>query len=562
MPDSESTQIRSGKNDKIIQVRRLPATKTIHAHQLGLTLAMLLIILNIFMDAMQGNVLSINLKLFFLILFAYGTYVGGFFLLVAGILAIVSIFAGASLSNEVWPTLFLFSRWYLIAYVAGSIFADLYNFLLLLFISSYDNKTTKISFAYDTSKAFNIIKSPLEHEERAFKALELEDKLKSRRLYDYQLENPPKHPYTIAFIANPILARNLNANNNGNLDQNGDVEFQPDPIMKDQTLFLRTVDRALHSFETNEVLGQPEIWSRVRIITVFEPELRDSQSQDHWLVDGGDLTRIDEQIVTNLLQPQEGMVARSKQIMVDALKKSNLPINSTPEEFIQEVDVIYALSASPSYTRSTAQFTDYPDYKNESLLKSGKGEDFTFDLEPRLFDKPKVKVPKESKKEKKVHEYYATYPGRIALNVLSATQKTFVHEFAHAMSSAINGAIADEYADEFELIRAEKDLEATTKQPFYVNRIERNHDNNGGFVPVPQSFVKYNHIPFYSDLEHPSAEENWYGYFPARPSANLPCTMDSSVGPHRFDKLIKSFMYDRLTTKINRPAKTAIFATR
>ena len=44
-----------------------------------------------------------------------------------------------------------------------------------------------------------------------------------------------------------------------------------------------------------------------------------------------------------------------------------------------------------------------------------------------------------------IHDYYTNHPGRVALNVLEASSKTYVHEFAHAMSSNIHGAIVDEY---------------------------------------------------------------------------------------------------------------------
>jgi len=194
------------------------------------------------------------------------------------------------------------------------------------------------------------------------------------------------------------------------------------------------------------------------------------------------------------------------------------------------------------------------------------------------------------------HDKYAIVPGRVALNVLGANAHTYIHEFGHAMSSAINGAIVDEYFDKYHILKAGDDekrkslsspefeskeetstvadempeplktgglynlddifLEGDVRTPFYINRLEREQSENGMVKPIPKIFVRYNKIKiYYSDLAHPSSEENWEGYFPERQSSSECCTMDRDYGRYRFDKLLSDFMYDRLVTKVNRSPK-------
>ena len=230
--------------------------------------------------------------------------------------------------------------------------------------------------------------------------------------------------------------------------------------------------------------------------------------------------------------------------------------------------MIYALTASPTHDRSTARYSDFveaekgevalcpvapadmpglafdfaPDPDGTNGTNGKKGAEITTTACPHTEDRCK-------------HEHYTWQPGRIALNVLSARSKTYVHEFAHAMSSAIHGAIVDEYADVFYVakkIDKLPELSAYTP-PFYINRIERSSKDDGTFIPVHPVFAKYNGMTFYSDRNHPSAEEGWLGYFPERFCCSTPCTMDRSLGRYHFDKLISTFMYERICAKLNRP---------
>ena len=90
-------------------------------------------------------------------------------------------------------------------------------------------------------------------------------KLKERKLYDYRVDLPPA-PYTIAFVANPIIRKRQR--------EASDPAFEPDPILNDLDLFLQTVNRGLASFEIDSVVGRPEIWSRIRVVTIFNEDAR------------------------------------------------------------------------------------------------------------------------------------------------------------------------------------------------------------------------------------------------------------------------------------------------
>ncbi len=141
------------------------------------------------------------------------------------------------------------------------------------------------------------------------------------------------------------------------------------------------------------------------------------------------------------------------------------------------------------------------------------------------------------------------------MNVLGATQKTFIHEFAHAMSHAENGAIVDEYYDEGVLFLDSSGKPEKGKKPistmFSVNRLNK----SAGTVPVPKIFCNYHEssaekFVYASDRNHPSAQENWSGFYPERKESDVYCTMDRRYGRYQFDKLIADYMYDRLLHKI------------
>ena len=146
------------------------------------------------------------------------------------------------------------------------------------------------------------------------------------------------------------------------------------------------------------------------------------------------------------------------------------------------------------------------------------------------------------------HDKYADAPGLVALNALTAWQKTYIHEFGHAMSAFQNGAIIDEYMDYNETsVEPSDELQA-------VNRLERKKPDrqNEPYGSIPSVFARYKKFTYHSDRDHPSEQENWKSYFPKRSAKYIYCTMDRTYGEYQFDPLISDFMYDRLMTKRNR----------
>lgn len=531
--------------NKIIRVRRLLPKKVLRAHLLGLTLGLLLALLAIFLDYSSyfaGQPWYIS-PLFSLI-FVLGTFFWGPFVL----LVILFLLIFHSLSG-IWAALHFMAEWYIWGYAFGFIFSILYNDLVFLFTITFDKNRAKIAFVFDRDAKFNIIKSPIREEEND----SIKDLDASRRLYHYQLQQPPKYPYTIAFVANPkVLHR---GGSSADLD-----DYDTDPIIHNIELFLRSVDKALFSLETDEVLGRPEIWSRVRVIALFDKNLAHESGIKYGMVQPyQDVVQMDGVVAENLLDPMKQM----KTSYENMLRKAGLN-DSDVQKYLEETDVIYALSASEEYDRSTAHFTDWVEELEKDPYKENNGRDFKFDPNPEHScsectknGEINIETCNGDSRFKCVHErYYAEFPGRVALNVLGASIKTYIHEFGHAMSAAYHGAIVDEYFDRFEV--KEKDLDegwdpsVDEGAPFYANRIERKRKSNGMVTPVHKIFANYNCTIFHSDLDHPSAEEEWLGYFPGRETPYAACIMDRTYGAYRFDELLSNFIYDRLITKINR----------
>jgi hypothetical protein len=396
---------------------------------------------------------------------------------------------------------------YLSAYVTGWAFAAAYNGLVFVLLVRLGRQRLRLSFAYHAydnqghNIPFNIIKSPIR--DPVPEETQPEGSLGIPRLYDFNPQPPPRAPYTIAFIANPRIPGNQpNA-------------LERDPIVDDLDLFLHTVDRALQSFERDEVLGAAEIWSRARVVTFFDPDWNQVLVQQISLpLSGG----INDNFLDTVPNVAPLFFARP-----------GLPIP------LQQFDVIFVLSAWRVNCRSTARFSDFLDGVPQTWPGPQVGPPFVFHGHPLL------------------HDHYAIMPGRVALSVFGARAKTFIHEFAHAMSSVNNGAIADEYYDPFA-----RPGPAPVGGPVCINRLQRPAIPPGAFmVPVPEDFAPYQSIGapirVFSDMGHPSAEENWQSFFPELIEPGFPCTMDRSAGRHRFDRLISYFMYHRICAKHNRP---------
>ncbi len=379
--------------------------------------------------------------------------------------------------------------------------------------------------------------------------------LRRRKLYNTRVHPEPAAPYTILFVANPVIKK-----------EEGDG-YEPDPILHNHRFFYQTVEKALRAFAGNEIYGRPEIWSRIRIVTLFDPSLADSMKAEHALIgEYGRALLIDDIAAAGMLTPLTEMETR-----VDAmLQKAE---GSTLS--VRDIDVIIALSASPTHLRASSRYADYLEgtaigdefgtpLENGCAPKTANG--FTFDPDPHGSKNngngAEISLPWSGNSGRQFeHELYSSHPGRCAINVYSAGGRTFIHEFTHAMSSAVHGIICDEYADRIQLIGSAAtngNGHVSAAMPFYINRIERTSKQDGRFTPVHTLFARYNCTDYRSDLFHPSARENWRGYFPEKRSPAYSCTMDRpSGGAHRFDKLLADFIYDRMCAKLNRPKRSS-----
>lgn len=545
-----------------VAVHRMPPAKNLFAHELALATGLFLVLISVFFEAAIIRELSVWQHILILAVFCCGTLLGGIFTWIVFLFVLLG-YSAVIPDQGLWRTLFEYAVWYLIGYISGYALGQFYNYLVYFYLLYLGKDKPKISFVYNQERTVNIIKSPVQDED-TFN--EMDEDFRNRRHKQYDLESVPQQPYTILFIANPRLKHGR--------------DYQPDPILKDKKLFYRMVDQALKSFEDDELLGNDEIWSRLRVITVFPPQalrLTKNDFSDLNLADGFEGTfTISNVIIDNILSPQEGMFDSVKKILLKLAEQSaSLPqkTNKLIKELIPPenegadaevkcgIDVIFVLSASKKYTRSSAVFSDYPDIFSDDI-NSNNGQNYTLQINPEKPAYQKVVLPKLyndaeestfSPERILQHEYFCRVPGRVAINVLSARQKTFIHEFAHAMSSAVNGAIADEYADNIN-VQGEDHKNYVHHELFYINRRERQNPDRarGEYIPVPKRFMIFNGSQYYSDLCHPSARENWRGYFPETIDPTIPCIMDRSAGCYRFDKLITSFMYDRLSAKLNR----------
>lgn len=573
------------RRNRPITVRRMPPRKVLRAHLLGITFAIFavfLISILLLTDAtMLGGVNLSRLPWYTLplivIVYALGSMIGGLFVIAAALIALYLNPAGA----PVWILIKTLSIGYSWSYLFGAVFGTLYNDLVFLYLIVFQRDRVKIVFKFNPQKPFNIIKSPVESELTIRVPRE-------RRLYDYELDKPPAHPYTIAFVANPWVLKNKESQSRSNNDIFDPQNYDDDPIIRNIDLFLGSVERALGGLEADEVLGRPEIWSRVRVIALFDRRLANPQEKlkdlDPELRNGiygmaqpyPEALKIDGTATDNLLSPLDnppedstGTKLKSRyRLMLEAAGLSEEEAN----KYESETDVIFILSAAPLYDRCTANYSDWLHDKLEADPAPMRvGKKFVFNLDPGGAkngdinndtcqpppDDPRDSIPPFIA----LHDFYSEKPGLVALNVIGASNKTFIHEFGHAMSAAFRGAITDEYADRFE-IDVEIDDDDDKKPPFYANRIERSKPDDGTVVPVHKVFAKYNisehgdsNTIFYSDPDHPSTEERWLGYFPDRKDPNAVCTMDRNYSRFRFDELLSNFIYDRLIAKINRPDK-------
>ncbi len=528
---------------KNIPIQRVQQRKTLFAYELGKTLAFVCTTVFLFTTLIALPV-PFRIITFFFLLFV--TYSGvGSVLWVAGLTILFFVVPGAiALTN--------LGTIYLTAFLYGAMLALFYNDAVNLFrwisnLAGWSPQKTVFIHELDKNLPLQVIKSPIETEitSESFRELEPQEKLYSFLLGDVI----PQHPFTILFVANPVIA---NPNKQ---------PPTPDPIINNRDLFLRAVDDALLSFESNEIVGHPDIWPYIRVLTLFDENLSSKNFQDNdyaLLQSFGNDFILDGKIVTHLIYPKQEMVPILDSIALQSQYKTQW------NKYKSDIDVIFALSASEKYTRSLAYFSTFHKEKE-------KGTGFRFH---HLSPPTKGRAYSAFSPVTLKHEYHAGSPGVVALNILGARNKTYIHEFAHAMSSTHNGAIVDEYYDNIivsdtkppgentgpreksdpikvqsEPIKSEQKESYTVT--FYINRIEKPTQMNA--PKIPQRFAFYEKKVYYSDLSHPSEQENWKSFFPDRSARSDSCIMDYTLGRYKFDKLIARFMYDRLHAKIHRP---------
>jgi len=313
-------------------------------------------------------------------------------------------------------------------------------------------------------------------------------------------EGDGEAPYTIAFVANPAILT---------------TEGSPvtDPIIHNKQLFFKVIVRCLKSFVSEELFQLSEVFSKFRIVAIFDDE---AQKQDPPTDDVSLCQEIGSHEVTNILAPRLDVET----------------INNYVKSYTEPADIIFLISASKELTRSTSRFTvDDP----EALAKGeGIPFEFTFGNSADVFSR-------------RIHPFYASQPGVAALSAWDDRLKTPIHEFAHAMSSVENGMIVDEYED----AGFDENL-----QNYSVNKKFRNAPDGA----TPKIFAKYKldggaEVIYSSDRKRTDKPPGWKSYAPEIDPTNDSCIMDIAYFGYRFDRLIFDFMYDRLLVKLNRPKK-------
>ena len=259
---------------KVIKYWRMPGNNPLRAHLLGLTVAFVVLLifqLRVVFDfefladywtgSFSADVESLNAEnslwgvLIIIIWFGLVTYYFGIWALLTLVLL---LFIGLQEREfSFWYQFDLSARVYLAGYLFGTILGTLYNDVKYLYIYIFRKNQRKMMFAYDSEYALNVIKSPFEGEMPSAARIP-----KEQWLYNFRPVASKNHQtFTIAFVANPRYLRKSGQ------------PAKKDPIIRNVYFFLRTVARALESFHNDPVLGRPEIWSRVRIITIFDKEI-------------------------------------------------------------------------------------------------------------------------------------------------------------------------------------------------------------------------------------------------------------------------------------------------
>lgn len=455
----------------------------------------------------------------------------------------------------------LFIEWLVIGYFTGAVFCLLYNLLAYLFLKHIHPEWFQLWFWYNPNETVNIIKTPIPKKDwndgQAY-ALNIDEPFKVFNFSPYdgvkdpQTSKEMEHPYTIVFVANPFIRQRE--------QQNGKAMAKRDPIMDNASLFLKAVYRALFSFEYNEVIGRPDIFSKIRVVTVNETNelLSNSRKQiDYKLVK--DQCYVREFLGT--LETDPGNSGGDGSVPLDTFAHRMLVPNAETREKIsrlvrektggriQHIDVIFAISASPTHDISSAKLAI-----KDNKTKPEEGRKFKYCNDPGGNKDDDIHRGSRHDLEL-IHEYFPPENGMglVAMSAYDVRAKLPVHEFAHAMSSMSHGMIVDEYYDSMEIHESNGD-EEDQNDGIEINRIYRNKKkmDQTHEIPVHKQFARYNDFVYESDRDHHIAAQGWRSYFPARKNPEVRCTMEVAEDVFQFDELLTDFIYDRLWVKVNR----------
>jgi len=314
------------------------------------------------------------------------------------------------------------------------------------------------------------------------------------------------------------------------------MKFSVDPVIENRDLFYRVVIRCLKSFINNELLNLPEIFDRLRLVTVF-PEIPGNPQDGTAFCEGLDP-------MANILAPRVNEQDRAvvASYLANNIAEADIASFETPDllNSIRYPDVVFIISGSRDFTRSSARFTrDEDDNDAPTFEFTFSGANGSTNLKGR-------------------HSRYAQHPGVVALSAWDDRLKTPVHEFAHAMSSLENGAIVDEYCDE----------EISGIKELFQNQAINKKYRTDGNQPIPDIFARYrypagnkkpgaseNSVVYYSDRNRNDKSPGWVSYVPEGVKPGISCIMDIAYFSYRFDRLLFDFMYDRLLAKLNRSSK-------
>jgi hypothetical protein len=327
-----------------------------------------------------------------------------------------------------------------------------------------------------------------------------------------------KESFTVLIVANPFLEANEVA-----------PEYETDPIVSEPNLFQAKVECILDSLRQSEVVKQ--FIQDIRFVAIFDPDKANTDDLDKQR----QRALCFKDPLDVIIEPRQRIYQQQENGKYKVIEErlNNFLEIYKPE--LERVDIVYAVTASTTHTRSSALYTvdlESSTAKKFRITAREKNRNVVFDFDG-------------------YHEPRCEVPGMIAYSAWDNRLKTPLHEFAHAMSSTDNGLIVDEYHDR-EMIRTTDRLVINKRHA--TDQTDEN--GNGRIEPseLPPIFVEYREdgdrsTSFLTDLER-LQPEYWRSFVPQRRYARIPCTMDRSGDLCEFDRMLAFFMEKRLQTKV------------